>query len=268
MAFAEVNGTTIHYRFDGPESGEVVMLSNSLASNLAMWKHQTPFLSTAGYRVLRYDSRGHGRSAVAPGPYTLSMLTLDAVGLMDDLRLEQVHFCGISMGGMIGQMLGAGYGHRLQSLILCDTTSHMPLPEIWDERIETVRNNGMASAVDATIDRWFTKAGQNRMPEEIEETRRMILETPVAGYCGSCAAIRELDLREAIRAISTPTLIVVGEQDPGTPVAAAEFIQERIAQSTLEIIPDAAHFANVEQSAIFNVLIQKFLHCHSSALRK
>ena len=259
MPLANINGTIINYQFDGPESGEVIMLSNSLASELTMWKFQAPLLSEAGYRVLRYDCRGHGQSATPPGPYSIGMLTLDALKLMDFLGLEKVHFCGISMGGMIGQMLGACYGDRLYSLILCDTASYMPFPEMWDERIEIVRKSGMAALVDATIDRWFTKAGQERLQKEVEEVRRMILNTSREGYCGCCAAIRDLDLREAVCGISTRTLIIVGEQDQGTPVSAAEFIKERIASSMLRIIPDAAHFVNMEQAGIFNVAILDFL---------
>ncbi|OPY88905.1 MAG: 3-oxoadipate enol-lactonase 2 [Smithella sp. PtaU1.Bin162] len=259
MPLADVDGTMINYRYDGPVNGEVIMLSNSLAADLSMWKYQIPLLTEAGYRVLRYDNRGHGQSAAPPGPYSIEMLSLDALKLMDFLGLEKVHFCGLSLGGMVGQMLGACYGARLNSLILCDTASYTPFPKMWDERIEIVRKNGMAVLVDATIDRWFTKSGQERLQEDVEEIRRTIVNTSVEGYCGGCSAIRNLDLRKTIRRISTPTLVVVGEQDQGTPVSAAEFIKEQIALSRLKVIPDAAHFVNIEQSIIFNSTILSFL---------
>jgi 3-oxoadipate enol-lactonase len=259
MPLADVHGTTINFRLDGPERGPVVMFSNSLAADLTMWDAQVPALIAAGYRVFRYDSRGHGQSAAPTGPYSIALLASDAVGLMDALGLEQVHFCGLSMGGMVGQALGAHHGGRLMSLTLSSTSAYMPLREIWDERIETVRKDGLLPLVDATIDRWFTKAGQARLRAEIEKVRRVILNMSVEGYCACCEAIRELDLRDALKAISTRTLVIVGEQDPGTPVSSAEFIHERIASSTLRVIPNAAHFVNVEQADRFNDALLDFL---------
>jgi 3-oxoadipate enol-lactonase len=259
MPQADVNGTTLHYRFEGPDRGPVIMFSNSLASDLAMWDAQMPALVKAGYRVLRYDSRGHGQSAAPAGPYTIEMLAADAVGLMDAIGLEKVHFCGLSMGGMVGQMLGARHGNRLMSLTLCSTAAVMPLREIWDERIATVRRHGLEAVLDATIDRWFTGAGQERLPAEVEKIRRMILSTPLEGYCACCEAIREMNLCEALSVISIPALVMVGEHDIGTPISAAAFIHERIASSELRIIPDAAHFANVEQAALFNEILLEFI---------
>jgi 3-oxoadipate enol-lactonase len=259
MPLTEVNRTTINYRFDGPEEGPVVMLSNSLASDLTMWDTQIPALVEAGYRVLRYDSRGHGQSAVPEGPYSIELLADDAVGLMDALGLEKVQFCGLSKGGMVGQMLATQYGDRLHSLVLSSTSAYMSLREIWDERIKTVRKSGMKAVVDATIDRWFTKAGQDRLPSDVEKARRLILNTPVNGFCACCAAIRDMDQRDSIRSVSTRTLVVVGEHDPGTPVSAAELIHKRIASSELRIISDAAHFVNVEKASVFNDALLEFL---------
>ncbi|SEM69459.1 3-oxoadipate enol-lactonase [Syntrophus gentianae] len=259
MPLADVNGTVLSYSLEGPENGAVVMFSNSLASDRGIWKFQAPVLTGAGYRVLRYDSRGHGQSVSPAGPYSMEMLSLDALGLMDFLGLDKVHFCGISLGGMIAQMMGAFHGEHLLSLILCDTTSYTASPEIWDERIETIRKLGTAAVVDATIDRWFTKAGQARLPDEVNEVRRMILNMSVEGYCGCCSAIRTLNLRQAIGNISARTLVIVGEQDVGTPVSEAEYIHGRIAFSKLRIIPDAAHLVNVEQAGRFNATILEFL---------
>ena len=260
MPLADINGTTINYRFDGPELGQVVMLSNSLASNLTMWDLQIRALVEAGYRVLRYDNRGHGMSAVPDGPYNIELLVQDAVGLLDAFGLEKVHFCGLSMGGMIGQMLGVRHGDRLDSLMLCATSAYIGPREIWDERIELVQKTGMSAVAEATIDRWFTKTGQEKLPDEVEKVRQMILNTPAEGFCACSAAIRDMDQRESIGTISTPSLVVVGEHDPGTPVSAAELIHDRITSSNLKVIPDAAHFVNVEQSRLFNDTILAFLN--------
>ena len=168
------------------------------------------------------------------------------------------------MGGMVGQMLGTQHGDRLISLSLCATSAHIAPREIWDERIETVQKKGMNAVADATIDRWFTKAGQERLQSEVNEVRRMILNTPVDGFCACSAAIRDMDQRETIRDISTRTLVVVGEHDPGTPVYAAELIYERIASSKLMVIPDAAHFINVEQVSVFNNILLKFIEMNAA----
>ena len=259
MPLVSVNGTAINYELDGPEAGLIVMLSNSLASNLTMWDDQMKPLMEAGYGVLRYDSRGHGQSAVPDGPYTIQMLASDALGLLDALALKKVHFCGLSMGGMVGQVLAARHGDRLLSLALCDTSSHKPPREIWEERIETVSRDGMQAVVDMAIDRWFTKAGQKRLPEAVARARRMMLDTPPGGYCRCGAAIRDMDLDRQLGAIKTPTLVMVGEQDPSTPVADAAFIHQHIASSSLKIIPGAAHLSNVEQADMFNELLLAFI---------
>jgi 3-oxoadipate enol-lactonase len=260
MPFVEVKNTRFSYRLDGPEQGTVIMLSNSLAADLSMWEFQVPVLVRAGYRVLRYDSRGHGHSAVTKGPYSMELLAADAVGLMDALGLEKVHFCGLSMGGMVGQMLGTLYGDRLISLTLSSTAAHMAPKEKWEERIAVVRKHGMAFVTDATIDRWFTKPGQVHLAASVEKIRRAIMNAPVEGFCACCAAIRDMDQRETISAVSTRTLVIVGEQDSGTPISAAELIHRKIPSSALKIIPDAAHFVHMEQSSIFNKALLEFIN--------
>ena len=259
MPFADVNETRLHFRLDGPDQGPVVMLSNSLAADLTMWDAQVPGLIEAGYRVLRYDSRGHGQSAVPDGPYSMEMLTKDAVGLMDRLGLDRVNFCGLSMGGMVAQMLGSRYPDRLKALVLSSTTAYAGPPENWDERIALVQKQGLQAVVDATIDRWFTKNGQEQIPLEITRVRNMILNTPVEGFCACCQAIRDMDQRDSVRFISAPTLVAVGEHDPGTPVSAAEFLNGQIGSSRLKIFPGAAHLVNVEQADEFTRALLDFL---------
>jgi 3-oxoadipate enol-lactonase len=263
MAHISVNGIKLNYKFDGPEKGPVVMFSNSLASDLAMWDRQVSAFTKAGYRMLRYDSRGHGQSEAPRGPYTIETLTEDALALMDGLDLEKVHYCGLSMGGMVGQMLGTGHGDRLISLSLSSTSAYMPSKQLWDERIDAVRKDGMSAVADATIDRWFTKAGQEAHRSAVETVRGMILGTPVDGYCGCCAAIRDMDQRESIKAIALPTLVVAGEHDPATTVEDAELIHTLIRSSVLKVVPQAAHFVNVEKAQRFNTIVLDFIGASS-----
>ena len=265
MPNIDVNGTNLHYRFDGPEQGQVVMLSNSLASTLAMWEPQIAPLTGAGYRVLRYDSRGHGLSASPEGPYTIEQLAGDVVALMDGLGLARVHFCGLSIGGMVGQMLGTHYGDRLISLTLCDTAAQMPPKEMWDDRITAVRAAGIASLADGLADLRITKSGQTRLPEEVNRIREMIVNTPAEGFCACCAAIRDMDQRASIRAIATPTKIIVGDQDVPTPVTESQFIHEQVTASTLTVFPDAAHQSNLEQAEAFNATLLGFLQQRAAA---
>ena len=264
MSICDVNGTRLNYRLEGNGQGPVVMLSNSLAADLTMWRPQMDALTGAGYRVLRYDGRGHGQSDVPAGPYSMETLASDAVGLLDALGFDAVHFCGLSMGGMVGQVLGAHHSERLLSLSLCSTAAHLPARDVWDERIHTVRGRGMGAVVDATIDRWITAAGRERLEPEVNEIRRMILTTPVEGFCACCEAIRDMDLRDSLGAVSVPTLVVVGEEDPGTPVSAAELIHQGIASSELQVVPDAAHFLQVEQAEIFTRTLLEFIGRHAA----
>ena len=259
MPTANVNDTTLHYRFDGPENAPIILVSNSLASNLAMWDHQIDTLVGLGFRVLRYDSRGHGQSGVPLGPCSIEMLTTDAVGLLDALGIERASFMGCSKGGMVGQMAGTRYGDRFDKLVLCSTAAYMGGGDVWAARIEAVTSGGMAAVVDATIDRWFTGAGQERMPDDVGRVREMILATPPDGFIACAHAIAAMDQRESIRAIDRPTLVVVGEHDPGTPPSAAELIHDRIAGSKLVVLEDSAHLCNIEQAGRFNAALEAFL---------
>jgi 3-oxoadipate enol-lactonase len=259
MPQIQANALTLNYRWDGPADGPVVMLAHSLGADLTMWEPQVAPLTQAGFRVLRYDLRGHGQSAVPSGPYTLEQLSADATGLMAALGLARVHFVGLSLGGMVGQMLGARHPQRVRSLALCSTAAYMPPKEIWDERIQTVTAKGLGALVDATMDRWFTKAGQQRLAGRVEMIRSIYVRTPAQGFCGCCAAIRDMDLRAVIRSIHLPTLIVVGAVDQGTPVSAARLIHEAIPLSRLVVTADAAHLQNIEQATLFNQTLLEFL---------
>lgn len=258
-----VNGIQMNYEMSGKEGAPVVVLSHSLACSMVMWKPQSALLESH-FRVLRYDTRGHGGSDVTEGPYTLDQLGEDAIGLLDALGIDQVHWVGLSMGGMIGQCLALNFAHRLQSLVLADTAAIMSdeVQPIWQERIDAARNEGMQTQVQSTLERWFTKNYLNQDPPEVGLIRKQILTTPVFGYVGCSEAIRRLNYLERLSEIKIPTLIMVGEDDPGTPVAASQAMHERIAKSKLVVIPSAAHLSNIEQSNVFNTTLMEFLQSH------
>ncbi len=257
MPFIESDGARIHYRFDGNEGGPVVMFSNSLGTNLSMWDAQAPALA-ARFRVLRYDTRGHGQSSVTPGPYSIMQLGRDVVWLLDQLDIERADFCGLSMGGMTGMWLGVYAAPRIGRLVLCNTAAKIGTPEIWNARIEAVRQGGMAAVADAVIQRWFTPAFIARAPDAIERTRRMILSTPPEGYIANCAAIRDMDQRETISRISARTLIITGAKDPVATPSDARYIVERVAGAQYVEL-DAAHLSNIEAAERFTQRLVQFL---------
>ena len=259
MPQAQINDITVEYRFDGAEADPVILLSNSLASNYSMWDAQVPALTGAGFRVLRYDSRGHGATSVPAAPYTLPMLVTDAVGLLDHLGLGEVCMMGCSKGGMIGQMLAIRHPERLRALVLASTAAFAGGPDVWNPRIAAVREGGMGAVLESTVERWVTAPGRERLPAEVARIEAMVAATPAEGFCGCCAAIRDMDQREDIKAITTPTHVIVGEHDPGTPVSAAQLIHGAIKGSGLTIIPDSAHFVHMEQAAAFNSAMTGFL---------
>lgn len=211
-----------------------------------------------------YDTRGHGGTDAPGGEYSLEMLARDLFGLLDALDIEATHYVGLSMGGMIGQTAALMDQSRFRTLSLCDTSSRIP-PEarpMWEERIATARGQGMEALVEPTIERWFSKGFRGSRAAEVDEVRAMIRATRVDGCCGCCAAIARLDLTDRLPAIECPVLLIVGEEDPGTPVAAHEAIRDRIAGSGLVVLPEALHFSNVERQADFNRALVGFLDRH------
>jgi 3-oxoadipate enol-lactonase len=254
------NGIAINYALEGPASAPMVTLSHSLATNLSMWDPQIPALASR-YRVLRYDTRGHGGTDAPDEPYSLDQLAEDARALLQALGIARTHFIGLSMGGFIGQLLALTHPEVLQSLVLCDTTSRVP-PEakpMWDERIRVAQTQGMEPHVEPTIGRWFTAPFRERHPEVVAPVRAMIRATKATGYIGCCHAIAALDLTGRLSAVRTPTLIIVGEEDPATPVAASRTIHERISGSELVILKSASHLSNIEQAHSFDQALLEFL---------
>jgi 3-oxoadipate enol-lactonase len=254
------NGIAMHYVLDGPETAPVVTLGHSLAAHLGMWEPQMKAL-TGRWRVLRYDTRGHGSTEAPAGAYSLEQLADDALALLAALGIRRTHWVGLSMGGMVGQTMALKAPGIFASLVLADTSSRVP-PEArpqWEERIRTAETQGMEPLVEATINRWFTRPFQERRPDVVDGIRAMIRGTSPRGYAGCCHAIKALDLTDRIAQIKIPTLVIVGEEDPGTPVAAARTINERITGSGLTIIPSASHLCNVEQPEAFASAVTRFL---------
>ena len=256
----KANGIRMNYELSGKKGAPVVILSHSLSSNLLMWNPQIDALSPY-FQVLRYDTRGHGATDAPSGSYTLELLAEDVIGLLDALGLDRVHFVGLSMGGMIGQCLVLSHPHRLKSLVLCDTASIVTAEAqpVWQERLGKVRKKGMEALSEETLERWFTPAFLRQNPPMVKRIREQILATPVTGYIGCAEAIRRLNYLDRISGIKTLTLIMVGEDDPGTPVSAAEAMHGRIMGSKLVVLPSARHLSNVEQTDPFNAALSGFL---------
>jgi len=263
---AKVNGVDIAYRFDGPKDGRVLLVANSLMANGSMWDWNVPAL-TARYRVLRYDKRGHGQSGVSPGPYTIAQLADDAVGLLDALGIAKSHFMGLSIGGMIGQQLGARFPERIYSLSLCNTASEMPPRSLWEERFEIARTQGIAGLVDGTIKRWFTAPFIERAPSDIEKVRQMILDTNADGYMGCGSAVRDMAQSTMLLKIKTPTLVLSGEHDPACTVDQGTVLHRLIDGSKMVVLKDAAHLSNIEQPAAFNRTVREFIDSVDSQLK-
>lgn len=224
------DGTRLHYEWSGEDGRPVLVLSNSLGSHFGMWDDQIADFGRH-FRILRYDDRGHGRSDAPAGPYTLDRLGQDVVALLDALDLTRVSWCGLSKGGMLGMWLATRHGDRLDRLVLADTSPHMPPPEMWNERARAAREDGIAAMAPSVMERWFTEGFRRRSPDRVAKIRDMLVTTPPEGYAGSCEAIRDMDQREAIKAITVPTLVVVGEQDLATSPDQARSIHQSIAGS-------------------------------------
>jgi 3-oxoadipate enol-lactonase len=263
MPFLRAGDIVTHYRFDGPPEAPVVLLANSLGTNFHMWDAQAAVLSRH-YRVLRYDMRGHGLSDATPpggaGPgYTLDQLAQDALGLLDGLAIDRVHFCGLSIGGMVAQRCTALAPARVASLILCDTASRIGPPSLWDDRVAAIGRAGLAGIRDGVLARWFTEDFRRRHPVELQGFGNMLVRTPAEGYVGCCLAIRDADLRPCLAAIKCPTLVIVGDQDLATPPALARELHDGIAGSQFAVIDNAAHVPAVEQPEALNALLAGFL---------
>jgi 3-oxoadipate enol-lactonase len=257
MPLHESPGPRLHYRLEGAAGRPCLVLSNSLGCTLEMWD---PQMSAFGreYRVLRYDTRGHGTSSVPARPYTLEQLGTDVLGLLDVLGIERAHYCGLSMGGSTGMWLAVNAPERIERLVLCSTTPWLGPPEPINARIATLLRDGMPALVDAILERWFTSEFRAPEPLAVDHIRRMLLAVPVDGYVGCCEALRDMDLRAELSHIAAPTLVIAGTHDPAPTPEAARAWAAMISGSRFEELP-AAHLSNIGAAGQFTRQVLDFL---------
>jgi len=251
------DGCPINVEIEGSEGAPVMILSNSLGTNLHMWDDQMPEWSKH-FRVVRYDRRGHGKSGVPKGPYSMEIFGRDVLAIADSLKIKKFNWCGLSMGGMVGQWLGANAPERIEKLILSNTNFNYADKAPWNDRIKLIKEKGLASLVDPNMERWFTKGFRERAPQAIAKIKAEFLATDPIGYVACCEAIRDMDFTASNPTITVPTMVIVGSQDPATPPAAGEAIAKQIKGAKLVAL-EAAHIANIEQPKIYAETVINFL---------
>ncbi len=257
MPYAPIPAGQLHYALDGDAGKPVLILSNSLGTSFAMWAPQMARFM-AHFQVLRYDTRGHGKSSVTPGPYSMAQLAGDVVHLMDHLHIDRAHFCGLSMGGQTGMALALHHPARVRKLVLCNTAAHIGPPANWIARIAAVEADGVAPLAAAVVARWLTPDYAARHPATVAHLEDMLRATPAAGYAAACAAVRDADLRDQVAQITAPTLVIAGSGDLPTPPADGRYLQQQIAGARyIELA--AAHLSNQEQADAFSSAIIEFL---------
>jgi 3-oxoadipate enol-lactonase len=257
MPFAQFEDVRIHYELAGLSDAPVLVFSNSLGATFSMWDPQMTALRNQ-FRILRYDTRGHGQSSVTPGPYNLEQLARDVLGLLDQLKLDRVHFCGLSMGGQTGIWLALHAPGRLHKLVLCNTAAKIGSAETWNSRIEAIQKGGMKAVSAAVMERWFSPKYRTTFPEVVASTQLMFESANSDGYIANCVAIREFDAREAIAAIHVPTLVIAGTSDAATTPAEGRYLADRIAGARYVEL-NAAHLSNIEDREHFTIEVKTFL---------
>ena len=257
MPLLDIGDCKLYYELEGSKNAPTLLFSNSLGTTLAMWEPQLATL-IRDFSILRYDTRGHGKSSVTPGPYSIDQLANDVLQLLDRLSIPQVDFCGLSMGGMTGMSLAIRVPQRLRKLVLCNTAPRIGSADVWNTRIETVRKGGMPAVVEGVLDRWFMPSFRSASPAAVESTRQMLLNTPVDGYIANCAAVRDMDARESISRIGMPTLIICGTHDPVVSIADNRLIEQKIRGAQFKEL-SASHLSNIEAAEAFNMELVRFL---------
>ncbi|TWI11642.1 3-oxoadipate enol-lactonase [Aerolutibacter ruishenii] len=256
-AFFDAGHVHLHYRIDGREGAPWLVLSNSLGTDLTMWDPQVDALA-AHYRILRYDRRGHGLSSSPVGAYTMADLGGDVLALMDAVGIQRAHFCGLSIGGLVGQWLALNAPHRLGRVVLASTAACIGSAEGWYARIAQVRERGLASLLDGTADRWFTPAYAQAHPERVRDTLARFAATDAEGYAGCCAALATADFRRDLAQVSLPVLALAGRDDPVTPPADLQAIARGVADGRYADVA-GRHLCNVESPEAFTAAVQAFL---------
>ena len=248
----------LHNEISGSDGAPPVLLLNSLGSDLSMWDGQLGGLSQR-FRVIRCDTRGHGRSPVLPGPYTVDDLGADVLELLDSLRLQRVHVVGVSLGGILAMWLATHAATRVDRLALVCTAAHFPSAQTWAERAALVRADGTGAVADAVVARWFTPGYAAREPERVAAARAMIAATPAEGYAACCDALAAADMRPLLGAVRAPTIVVSGAEDPSSPPERGEELAAGIRGASIVVLPDAAHLAPLERPAAVADALTRFL---------
>jgi len=257
MPTVKLPDVQIYYEWAGADDKPVLVLSNSLGTNLHMWGAQVDEFKRH-FRLLRYDKRGHGQSSVPPGPYSLEQLGWDAIRLLDALQLEKVYFCGLSVGGATGMFLGANAPKRFHKIALCNTAPKFGTAEMWGARIKAVQSGGMKAVAVAVVERWLTPAFRSFHPKETQAVLSMLEATNPKGYIATCEAVRDTDLRETVASIRVPCLVVSGTHDTSATVADGHFLADKIPGAQYVELP-AAHLSNIEARDEFNRQVLQFL---------
>ncbi|MDF0709224.1 3-oxoadipate enol-lactonase [Flagellimonas okinawensis] len=257
MEIAKINNTKVHFHYEDNGHKEVLIFSNSLGCNLSMWSEQIAYLKNH-VNLLTYDTRGHGKSEVTPGEYTTELLGKDVLALADRLHIEKFSFCGLSMGGLIGQWLGIHAGNRLNRLILANTAAKIGTETGWNDRIAFVKKNGMDSLAEGSKERWFTNEFRSSHPDIVQDLANQIIHIDVNGYMGNCAAVRDADFREDLNQIVSKTLIISGNKDEVTTVEHGKFLEKGIPNAT-HVQVRAAHLSNVEKAQEFSEQVLQFI---------
>lgn len=258
MIFRRIGDTVVHCETSGGPGLPALVLANSLGTDLRVWDALLPHLA-GRFRLVRYDKRGHGLTEATPGPYTIAQLARDMAGLLDQLEIRQAIVCGLSIGGMIAQGLHAARPELVRGLVLMDTAHRIGTAQTWQQRIDAVERGGIASIGDAVLERWFTAGFRSGRPEDLAGWRSMLTRTPVAGYLGCCAAIRDADLESAARGIAVPTLCMAGESDGSTPPALVRELARMVPGARFVELAGAGHIPCVEQPAATAQAIMDFL---------
>lgn len=260
MPAVQLADGNLNYQIDGPTDAPVLVLSNSLGTDLHMWDGQI-LAFTQHFRVLRYDTRGHGQSLVTEGDYSIEQNGRDVLALLDALGIDRASFCGLSMGGLIGQWLAINAPERVHRMVLCNTAAKIGTPQVWDPRIETVRRDGQAAMTalrDASIQRWFTPEFAQAEPDVVDGIVGMLARTAPQGYAANCAAVRDADFRQQLGAVRLPVLVVCGVHDPVTTPVDGRYIAEQVSGAHM-IELQAAHLSNVEAQDAFTRPVLAFL---------
>jgi 3-oxoadipate enol-lactonase len=258
MPFLNVGDCVLHYQIDGAADKPALLFSNSLGSDLRIWDPLVPYLEK-DFRLIRYDTRGHGLSEAAPPPYSASDLARDVVGLLDALQINAAVVCGLSVGGVIAQQLAVEYPDRVRALVLCDTGARIGTAASWEERIATVKANGLTVLATPSMERWFSAEFRRQNSVAVRGYANMVTRTAVDGYVGTCCALRDADLTKAVASIAKPTLVLCGDQDIATPPDMARELADIIPDARMFLIAGAGHISCVEQPAVMATQIMQFL---------